>query len=119
VIQEEERQIGKIRKETYNEYFSYSYGLAKSVLILVSTHILINLSAMGVSVYLALILKEKIDHDDDVSRNNFIFVAIVVAAILASFLGKYLSVKIVREDKSEDCSSSKYAIASTLTQLKV
>jgi hypothetical protein len=64
--------------------------------IVILSHLLINLNSIAVSGYLAYTLSQKMnDEDIDSSQYNFTLLMIMVSSILTSFIGKFVSNRIV------------------------
>ncbi len=88
-----------MRWETYKQYFSYTSLGTWSMLIVLASHVLINLNSIAVSAYLAYTLSRRMsageEEDIDESKYNITLIGIMISAIITSFLGKYLSNLIV------------------------
>ena len=102
---------GRIRWSIYKAFFGYGYCGIWNLLILILMSILINLCSVAVSLYLAFTLSHKFvntkegkvhvgtDGKTHVAsehhhHNNWVLTGIIVASLLSSFAGKFLSSRI-------------------------
>jgi ABC-type sugar transport system permease subunit len=101
VIKDSDKKDAKQRVTwaTYKEYFGYSRLGIASLFLLVFYHLIINLNSISVGLYLAFTLSNRFNEDgSDQTQSswyNIILSLIMISSIVTTFLGKYLSNKIV------------------------
>ena len=100
VIEEELIEAGKISWANYKEFFSYAFCGVKGIVIIFVLHIIINLCTLSVSFFLAFTLTSKFANDETLSEDqkndrnrlyNVILIAIILFALISSFIGKFFS----------------------------
>ena len=92
---------------TYKEFFSYAFGGLCGVVLIFLLHLLINISSVAVSLYLAFSLTQRLQESEEgnepiseevKSRQardyNLVLAGIISVSLLSSFLGKWISTKI-------------------------
>ena len=100
MIKEEEILRGQVKWSDYSKLFSYAPGGKCGIALIIFLHILINLSTVGVSLYLSFALTQRFTDgaltsdeckDERDYQYNVALASIIGVALFISFVGKYIS----------------------------
>ena len=102
-MKKEQIAAGNVKWAEYRQFFGFAFGGLCGIALIVFVHLIINLCNLAVSLFLAFSLTEMLHHGESVSeaekrdqtfRYNVVLSSIIVFALLSSFVGKFLSIKL-------------------------
>ena len=102
-MKKEQIAAGNVKWAEYRQFFGFAFGGLCGIALIAFVHLIVNLCNLAVSLFLAFSLTEMLHHGESVSeaekrdqtfRYNVVLSSLIVFALLSSFVGKYISVKL-------------------------